>query len=360
MTVPAISPEYKQWLASLTDQIRNSRARAALAVNSEMIMLYWRIGREIMERQDRHSWGAKIIDRLAADLRAEFPDIKGFSARNLQYMRTLAAEWPDPAITQQVVAQLPWGQNTLLLDTVPDHAQRLWYARSAIEHGWSRNILKHQIETSLYDRQGKAITNFSRTMDTNRAAAVADLFKDPYVLDFIDVAEDAHERHLERALIERIKDLLLELGKGFSFMGSQYHLDVGGKDYYLDLLFYHTKLHSHVVVDLKMGEFEPEFAGKMNFYLAAVDDQLRTDGDNQSIGLILCRGKNGLVVEYALQDMNKPMAVSEYTVLPPDLANALPSPDVLEAGLEDHLGSVAVIDDHDDGDGGGGGVSKGP
>jgi predicted nuclease of restriction endonuclease-like (RecB) superfamily len=251
MTVLAIPPDYKQWLASLTAEIRNSRARAARAVNSDMIMLYWRIGREIMERQEQHGWGAKIVDRLAADLHAEFPDTKGFSIRNLKYMRRLAAEWPNEQIVQQVVAQLPWGHNVVLLDAVSGHAQRLWYAQAAIEHGWSRNMLKHQVETSLYDRQGKAITNFSRTMDTARAAAVADLFKDPYVLDFIDVAEDAHERHLEKALIDRIKDLLLELGKGFSFMGSQYQLDVAGKDYYLDLLFYHTKLHSHVVVDLK-------------------------------------------------------------------------------------------------------------
>lgn len=183
------------------------------------------------------------------------------------------------------------------------------------------------------------------------------LFKDPYVLDFVEIAGDAHERHLEKTLIDRIKDLLLELGKDFSFMGSQYHLDIGGQDYYLDLLFYHTTLHSHVVIDLKMGEFEPEFAGKMNFYLAGVDDKLRTEGDSPSIGLILCRGKNGLVVEYALRGVNKPMAVSEYTVLPPEIARALPSPDVLVAGLEDHLN---IHDEPDDGDGSGGGMSGGP
>jgi predicted nuclease of restriction endonuclease-like (RecB) superfamily len=245
---------------------------------------------------------------------------------------------------QQIVAQLPWGQNVTLLDKLQDDGQRLWYARAAIEHGWSRDILVHQIETRLHERQGRAITNFDATMEPVRAAAAADLFKDPYVLDFVDIAEDAHERHLERALIERIKDLLLELGKGFSFMGSQYRLDVAGQDYYLDLLFYHTRLHSYVVIDLKMGEFEPEFAGKMNFYLAAVDDKLRTEGDNPSIGLILCRGKNGLIVEYALRDLNKPVAVSEYTVLPPNIANALPSPDVLEAGLEDHLNASDTTD----------------
>ncbi|SIO67020.1 Predicted nuclease of restriction endonuclease-like (RecB) superfamily, DUF1016 family [Bradyrhizobium erythrophlei] len=209
----------------------------------------------------------------------------------------MALTWSDQQIVQQVVAQLPWGQNVTLLDKLQDDGQRLWYARAAIEHGWTRDILVHQIETRLHERQGRAITNFDATMEPVRAAAAADLFKDPYVLDFVDIAEDAHERHLERALIERIKDLLLELGKGFSFMGSQYRLDVAGQDYYLDLLFYHTRLHSYVVIDLKMGEFEPEFAGEMNFYLAAVDDKLRTEGDNSSIGLILCRGKNGLIVE---------------------------------------------------------------
>jgi predicted nuclease of restriction endonuclease-like (RecB) superfamily len=307
MPLPTIPPEYREWLSSLKDEIHQARRRAALAVNSEMILLYWRIGREIVQRQAAHKWGARVIDQLATDLHSEFPDVRGFSPRNLKYMRKLALTWPDQQIVQQIVAQLPWGQNVTLLDKLQDDGQRLWYARAAIEHGWSRDILVHQIETRLHERQGRAITNFDATMEPVRAAAAADLFKDPYVLDFVDIDEDAHERHLERALIERIKDLLLELGKGFSFMGSQYRLDVAGQDYYLDLLFYHTRLHSYVVIDLKMG------------------------------GLILCRGKNGLIVEYALRDLNKPMAVSEYTVLPPNIANALPSPDVLVAGLEDHL-----------------------
>jgi len=218
--------------------------RAALAVNSEMILLYWRIGREIVQRQAAHKWGARVIDQLATDLHSEFPDVRGFSPRNLKYMRKLALTWPDQQIVQQIVAQLPWGQNVTLLDKLQDDGQRLWYARAAIEHGWSRDILVHQIETRLHERQGRAIMNFDATMEPVWAAAAADLFKDPYVLDFVDIAEDAHERHLEKALIERIKDLLLELGKGFSFMGSQYRLDVAGQDYYLDLLFYHTRLHS--------------------------------------------------------------------------------------------------------------------
>lgn len=214
------SPEYREWLSSLKHEIHQARRRAALAVNSEMILLYWQIGREIVQRQATHKWGARVIDQLAADLHSEFPDVRGFSPRNLKYMRKLALTWPNQQIVQQVVAQLPWGQNVTLLDKVQEDGQRLWYARAAMEHGWSRDILVHQIETKLHERQGRAITNFAVTMEPVRAAAAVDLFKDPYVLDFVEIAENAHERHLERALIERIKDLLLELGKGFSWEAS--------------------------------------------------------------------------------------------------------------------------------------------
>jgi predicted nuclease of restriction endonuclease-like (RecB) superfamily len=243
MPLQTTPPEYKEWLRTLKDEIHQARRRAALAVNSELILLYWRIGREIVQRQAVHKWGARVIDRLAADLHTEFPDVRGFSPRNLKYMRKLALTWSDQQIVQQVVAQLPWGQNVTLLDKVRDDGQRLWYARAAIEHGWSRDILVHQIETKLHERQGRAITNFDTTMEPTRAVAAADLFKDPYVLDFVEIAEDAHERHLERALIERIKDLLLELGKGFSFMGSQYHLDVAGQDYALTTLGRRRRAH---------------------------------------------------------------------------------------------------------------------
>ena len=339
MPIQSTPTEYRAWLKGLKGEIHQARHRAALAVNSEMIALYWKIGQQIIDRQERHGWGARVVDRLAADLRSEFPDIKGFSPRNLKYMRKFALEWPDPAIVQRVVAQLPWGQNVELLDALTTQDERLWYAKAAIEHGWSCRVLAHQIETKLRERQGQAITNFKNTMPASEAPVAINLFKDPYVLDFVELADDAHERHLERELILRIRNLLLELGKGFSFMGSQYHLQVGGDDFYLDLLFYHTKLHRHVVIDLKMEDFKPEFAGKMNFYLAAVDTQLLTEGDNSSIGLILCRGKNGLVVEYALRDMNKPIAVSEYHVLPPQMASALPSPDDLNASIVEKSGS---------------------
>jgi predicted nuclease of restriction endonuclease-like (RecB) superfamily len=259
--------------------------------------------------------------------------MKGLSSRNLRYMRDFAAAYGDVPIWQQPVAKLPWGHNTVLLDRVPG-AERLWYAQAAIAGYWSRSVLIHQIETKLHARQVKAITNFANTFPAEQVETAAQLFKDPYLLDFIDVAGVVHERRLERALIEKIKEILLELGTGFAFVGSQYRLVVGEKDYFVDLLFYHTKLHSYVVVDLKMGEFEPEFAGKMNFYLAAVDDLVRTDQDNMSIGLLLCRGKNGLVVEYALRDINKPIAVAEYHVLPPALSGHFPTPEELAKSLE--------------------------
>ncbi len=291
MPLQTTPKEYRVWLQSLKAEIHQARRRAALAVNSEMISLYWKIGREILDRQEQHGWGARVIDQLAADLHGEFPDVRGFSPRSLKYMRKFALEWPDMAIVQQLAAQLPWGQHMVLLDALENLEERLWYARAAVEHGWSRSILVHQIETKLHERQGRAITNFQSTMSPSDTPAAIDLFKDPYVLDFVELAEDAHERHLERELILRIRNLLLELGKGFSFMGSQYHLQVGGDDFYLDLLFYHTKLHRYIVIDLKMEDFKPEFVGKMNFYLAAVDAKLVTDGDSPSIGLILCRGR---------------------------------------------------------------------
>jgi predicted nuclease of restriction endonuclease-like (RecB) superfamily len=333
-----LPPEYSDWLNSLKSEIRQAQGRAALAVNTEQIKLYWRIGREILTKQAALGWGKKIIERLAEDLQKEFPRVKGFSVRNLRYMRDFAAAYGEVPIWQQAAAKLPWGHNQLLLDKVSDANLRNWYAEAAVNAGWTRNILHHQIETRLHERHGKAITNFDRTLPAAQQEAAAQLFKDPYMLDFIDAAGIVHERHLERALIDKIKDLLLELGTGFAFIGNQYRLVVGEKNFFVDLLFYHTKLHSYVVIDLKMGEFEPEFAGKMNFYLAAVDDLVRSKEDNPSIGLLLCQGKDGLVVEYALRDVNKPIAVAEYHTLPPVLSGHFPSPEeiakILEAPLD--------------------------
>lgn len=326
--------DYPEWLEGMRRSLRNAQGRVALAANRAMILVYWEIGQGILQRQAEQGWGAQVIDRLARDLSSAFPQMRGFSTRNLKYMRAFAAAWPYPQIVQQLVAQLPWGHNVTLLDkVVPD--LREWYAKAAVDGNWSRAVLLHQVETKLHERHAGATHNFPATMPPERASLAAQAFKDPYVLDFVDLAADAHERHLEAALIERIRQFLMELGNGFAFIGSQYRLEVGEEEFYLDLLFYHTKLHSHVVVDLKVGEFKPEHVGKMGFYLAAVDAQVATDQDAPSIGLILCRGKNGLVVEYALRDVRSPIAVSDYRVLPAPVRDVLPSPDAFRSIVDE-------------------------
>lgn len=252
----------------------------------------------------------------------------GLSARNLKYMRALAEAHPDREFVQQVVAQLPWGHVVRLVEMVKDATRREWYARQTIEHGWSRNVLVHQIESKLYERQGRALSNFSRTLPAPQSELAQQLIKDPYNFDFLAFGPDLLERDLERGLLEHFRSLFLELGKGFAFVGSQYHLEVGGQDFYLDLLFYHLRLRCYVVFDLKIEEFKPEFAGKMNFYLSAVDDQLRHPDDQSSIGIILCKSRNELIVEYALRDTTKPMGVSQYrlaTALPAQLEGQLPT-----------------------------------
>jgi len=327
---------YAKLLESLKARIREAQVRAALSVNRELVTLYWHIGREILQRQQREGWGAKVIDRLALDLRREFPEMKGFSPRNLKYMRAFAEAWPEEQIVQQLVAQIPWGHNVRLLDYVEDPTERLWYVQQTIEHGWSRNVLVHQIESKLYQRQGKAITNFERTLPAPQSDLARSLIKDPYVFDFLSLGPGAQERDLERALLNHLRDFLLELGKGFAFVGRQYRLDVGGEEFYIDLLFYQLRLRCFVVIDLKIGEFKPEYAGKMNFYLSAVDDLLRHPEDRPSIGLILCKSQNRLVAEYALRDVSKPMGVATYRLteaLPADLQENLPSIEELKKEL---------------------------
>lgn len=334
----AVPAGYAELLDDLKARIRSAQVKAALAVNRELILLYWGIGRDILRRQEDEGWGAKVIDRLAADLHAAFPDVQGFSPRNLKYMRAFAEAFPDEAIVQQLAAQLPWGHNLVLLDKVKDAPTRAWYGRKAVEHGWSRAVLTHQIELGLFERQGAALTNFDRTLPPPQSDLAREALKDPYCFGFLALAVHAQERDLERGLLGRIRDFLLELGVGFSFVGSQYHLEVGGQDYYLDLLFYHLRLRCFVVIDLKVEAFKPEFAGKMNFYLSAVDDRLRHPADGPSIGLILCKERNRVVVEYALRDTSKPMGVAAYTLrhdaLPPELRDSLPAVEVLEAELE--------------------------
>lgn len=329
---------YVEWLGSLKDRIRVAQQKAVLAANSEMIALYWQIGRDILERQEKQGWGAKVIDRLAQDLQREFPEIKGFSSSNLKYMRRFAEECPERQIGQQPVDQLPWSHIIGLITKVPVVQEREWYARAAVEHGWSRAVLVHQIESGLYRRQGKSITNFPKSLPSPQSELAQQTLKDPYLFDFFSVGQEASERDIENALVEHITRFLLELGAGFAYVGRQVHLEVGGEDFYLDLLFYHLKLRCYVVIELKAVAFRPEYAGKLNFYLSAVDAQLKHESDNPSIGLIICKEKNRTIVEYALKDMSKPVGVSEYSLIesvPENLQGSLPSVEQIEAELSD-------------------------
>ena len=303
---------YSALLNGLKTRIRSAQVKAAIAVNQELILLYWHIGREILTRQQEQGWGAKVIDRLSQDLKREFPDMKGFSARNLKYMRTLANEYPDLEFGQQAVAQIPWGHNCALLDKVQDPEERKWYIQKTIEKGWSRTILLAQIETGLYQQKGGIITNFVRTLLPAQSELAHEVLKNPYSLEFLTISEDAEARDLKRALVEHMRDFLLELGVGFSFVGHNYRLDVNGEDFYLDMLFYHLKLRCYVVIQLEMDEFKPEYSGRMNFYLSAVDRQEREEQDQPTIGIILCKTRNRVVVEYALDYLQRPIAVATH------------------------------------------------
>ena len=328
---------YAEILADLKDQIRAARLKAGLAVNRELVLLYWRIGRQILTQQHEEGWGSKVIDRLSLDLRREFPEMKGLSSRNLKYMRAFYEAYPDETIVQQLAAQIPWFHNCVLLNKVKRPEERVWYIRQNISQGWSRNVLVHQIESGLYERQGRALVNFERTLPAPQSELARQILKDPYNFDFLTLGKEAQERDLEAALLSHLREFLLELGVGFAFVGSQYHLEVGDQDFYIDLLFYHLNLRCYVVIDLKISEFRPEFAGKMNFYLSAVDDILRHAEDGPSIGIVLCKEKNRVIVEYALKNINKPMGVADYqlsSALPENLKGSLPSIEELEAELE--------------------------
>jgi predicted nuclease of restriction endonuclease-like (RecB) superfamily len=332
-----LSPKYAELLIELKAQIQSAQLKASLSVNRELILLYWRMGKQISERMKSEGWGSKVIDRLASDLRRSFPEMKGLSPRNLRYMRTFAETYQDELFLQQAVAKLPWGHNVRILDYVRDPAEREFYIRKTIEHGWSRNVLIHQIEGDLYHRHGKAIANFDRTLPAPQSELAMQILKDPYNFDFLSLSDEARERELERALIHHLREFLLELGVGFAFVGSQYHLEVGGEDFYIDLLFYHLRLRCYVVIELKICEFQPEFAGKMNFYLSAVDDLLRHPDDRPSIGLILCKTRNRIIVEYALRDTQKPMGVAAYQItasLPEHFKGNLPTVEELEVELK--------------------------
>ena len=373
---------YRDLLADIKTRVRQAQHRAALSANAEMIFMYWDIGRMIAVRQEKEGWGAGVIPRLAADLKNELPEEKGFSARNIGYMIRFAREYdassilqrsvaklvPEPValnqnaeieafaiaqqpaakvetatmlpILQRSVAQLPWGINITLMERIEHLPTRLWYARQALEQGWSRDTLTAQIKNRAHERQGGAVTNFPATLPEVHASLAQGLLKDPYLFDFLTLEEPFHERELETSLLVHIQKFLLELGRGFAFVGRQYRLEVSDKEFYLDLLFYHLHLRCFVVVDLKKGDFKPEYAGKMNFYCSAVDDLLRHEHDTPTIGLILCQTKDRILAEYSLRDIHKPIGVADYELtrsLPKELASSLPSIEDIEAELTDGM-----------------------
>lgn len=327
---------YAAWLTELKIRIHTAQQRATLAVNRELVLLYWQIGRDILARQAEQGWGAKVIERLAEDLRLAFPEMKGFSPRNLKYMRAFAQAWPDEAIVQEALAQLPWYHHLALLDKLPDPETRRWYAAKAIEHNWSRNILVMQIETRLLERSGQAVSNFPMTLPKPQSDLARESLKDPYRFDFLGLTDEAQEREIEAALVKHVTEFLLELGAGFAFVGRQVLLDVGGDEFFIDLLFYHLKLRCYVVIELKGGKFKPEHLGQLGFYMTAVDRQIKHEQDNPTIGLLLCKSKNKVVAEYALGDKNQPMGIAEYKMLeslPAELQTSLPSIEQIEREL---------------------------
>lgn len=334
--IPA--PEgYADWLAELKGRIHRAQQRATLAVNRELITLYWQIGRDILERQAQQGWGAKVIDRLSHDLRTAFPEMQGFSPRNLKYMRAFAEAWPDAEFVQAVLAQLPWYHHLALLEKLTSPEDRRWYAAKAIEHNWSRNVLVMHIESRLLERSGAAITNFDARLPKPQSDLARESLKDPYRFDFLGIGQEASERDIETALVEHVTDFLLELGAGFAFVGRQVLLNVGGEEFFIDLLFYHLKLRCYVVIELKAGAFKPEHLGQLGFYLTAVDRQLRHEHDNPTIGLLLCKSKNKVVAEYALSDKTQPMGIAEFKLpesMPIEWQNSLPSIEQIERELQ--------------------------
>ena len=322
--------QYKEIIKDLKNKFKSHQIKASIKVNNELLQFYWYMGQKIIEVQKEYKWGSKFLENLSKDLSREFLDVKGFSKRNLELIRKWVKFW-DHENTKQLVSQLfqiPWGHNIVIIQKCKNLNEALFYVQNTIKHGISRSVLIHQIESGLYERSKKAINNFDLTLPPTNSDLAKEITKDPYIFDFLTLSEDYKEKELEDALIENIKDFLLELGSGFAFVGKQYPLQVGNSEFRIDLLFYHIKLHCFIVIELKTTEFKPEFAGKLNFYISAVDGILKSDKDNPTIGILICKSKDNLVVEYALKDINKPIGVSEYRLtkeLPKELKNSLPT-----------------------------------
>ena len=334
-----MSDAYLKFIEEIKSEIQKQRISVVLNANTSMICLYWNIGRGILKKQEEEGWGAKIIDRMAKDLKDAFPEMSGFSPRNIKYMRKFAESWPDFEIVQRVVAQIPWRTNISLMDKLKDEESRIWYAYKVIENGWSKTILDLQIESRLMERSGRSVNNFSEALPPADSDMVNQVFKDPYLFDFLGTDMPRREIEIERQLTEHIQSFLLELGQGFAFVGRQVHLEVGGDDFYLDLLFYHLKLRCFVVIELKACDFEPGFISQLNMYQNVVNDVLRHPDDKPTIGLLLVKGKNETVVEYSLAGYQNPIGVAEWKnqmakALPEELRSSLPSIEDIEKELK--------------------------
>lgn len=336
--------DYKNWLISLKTRFQEAQLKAATKVNSTLLTFYWDLGEDIVNKQKSTTWGSNFITQLSRDLTSEFPDIKGFSERNIKFIRQwyvlynpeLKGKQAVSQNTKQLVSQIPWGQNIVIMQKSKSLDEALYYVKNTIEYGWSRSVLTHQIESKLWERKGKAITNFDVHLPKLQSDLANQILKDPYDFEFLTLTSDFKEKELEKGLLKHITNFLLELGAGFAFVGKQVPLTVGNREFFLDLLFYHLKLRCYVVVELKAVDFEPEFAGKLNFYLNAVDGELKQEHDAPTIGILLCKGKDKMVVEYALKSIDSPMGVSEYQItesLPKELESVLPTVEQIEAEI---------------------------
>lgn len=336
-----LDKDYMDFFSNIKNRLKTAQIRAALAANSELIKFYWELGKELNEKQRAQTWGAGFLEQFSHDMRQSFPEIQGFSVSNLQRMKKFATLYPSLSITAQAVPQLPWGHIVRLMQMIKNDAEREWYAQQTIKNGWSRSVLEMQIEGQLHERQAessKKINNFHKQLPALQSDLANEMLKDPYNFDFLTIQGKAHERAIENALVTHIRDFLIELGQGFAFVGSQVPLTFDDQEFFIDLLFYHLHLRAFVVIELKAGKFKPEHTGQLGFYMAAVDDLMRKEGDNQTIGILLCKSKHKVVAEYALRNMSAPIGISEYTLakaLPKELKTSLPTIEEIEAELNE-------------------------
>lgn len=337
-TFVSANDDYRAFVVDIKSRIQSAQIKAAVSVNRELLNLYWDLASQIVQRQKQSNWGDGFLEQLSRDLKSEFPDMKGFSLRNLKYIRQWFLFWSQESpIGQQLVAQIPWGHNLVIISKIKDAEEALFYVQQTIAYNWSRSVLTHHIESGLHLRHGKAITNFHATLPTAHSDLAQQTLKDPYNFDFLALRERHDERELESALVAHITQFLLELGAGFSYLGRQYRIEVAGDEFFIDLLFYHVRLYCYIVVELKTTKFDPAYAGKLNFYISAIDSILKTEQDNPTVGILICKSKNNTVVEYSLRHMHQPIGVSEYEItkhLPQELKSSLPSIEQIEAELE--------------------------